>query len=370
MGRGLACVMLTCVAITVTGCLGNQDQSVSEVQMPDREPALSDPLVTAETADAADPEQRFVEPGAAPEDQISDASASVQVADASPAGFLAFLRPAAPAAPAPAIADAAVGEGTSQPDDTNFVETDTGLGDDPILDAVSSADSIAPEPEADTVAVAAAPARRGLFGGLGLFGGGRQKAALVPQDDIDAQASGKPDATVPTSVTPAPSSEPDVALGAVMPFGQVGRVCGARKRDLGTRVDRFPTRGSTYALFDSVEGSIEPRAFYISGFGDGCVRIVTAANAVFGAPSMHERLRYGLPSNTLVSSQTDKAYKRLKSKICRVGRNKPCPADGMASLERNTVFVTLYRSFTGNQDWSNLLLHDGALVASDIKQLR
>ncbi|MGX9354821.1 hypothetical protein ACS3SW_06560 [Roseobacteraceae bacterium S113] len=163
------------------------------------------------------------------------------------------------------------------------------------------------------------------------------------------------------------SNEPDVTAGAPLAFGSVGRVCDVSGRALGREVSKFPERGRRgYKLYDSKPGGTDPRAFYITGFADGCPRQVTAANVIFGAPSMHERLRYGLPADTLPSSRTDEAYKKLKSRICGVARSAPCGRN-IDKLERNTVFVTMYESFTGNQAWSNLLLHDGAVYESDRK---
>ncbi|WP_425038339.1 hypothetical protein [Primorskyibacter sp. S187A] len=187
--------------------------------------------------------------------------------------------------------------------------------------------------------------------GFRLFGLGRRSGA----------GSGGSD---PSSATEAA----DVTPGAPLSFGAVGRVCEVRGKALGREVERFPEKRSAYTLYDTAPGSTEARAFYITGFSDGCARQVTAANVIFGAPSMHERLRYGLPADTLPASRTDEAYKTLKAKVCGVRRNQPCGAR-IDKLEANTVFVTMYQSFTGNRNWSNLLLHDGALYASDIKQM-
>ncbi|MCH2163539.1 MAG: hypothetical protein MK098_02655 [Marinovum sp.] len=255
--------------------------------------------------------------------------------------------------------------------------------DDTANEALADAEGASAPDTADAVALASAsePAlekrkagttapRRGLLGGFGLFQ--RRSDAPAPSElaaRYTDEATGGAQGGLPTTL-PA-SSEPDVAAGAPLAFGQVGRVCGLRGRGLGKRVARFPERGqSGFALYDTEPGSIDARAFYITGFDDGCARQITAANAIFGAPSMHERLRYGLPSNTLPTSETDVAYKRLKSRICKVPRNQPCSPSGIKRIERNTVFVTLYESFSDNNRWSNVLLHEGALFASDIKQAR
>jgi hypothetical protein len=229
--------------------------------------------------------------------------------------------------------------------------------DAPASDALEAAPSGA-EAQADESGAPASSRGGGFLAGL--FGGGGGGFAETER----AVGGPGPEAT-PARVS---GSEPDVTPGAPLDFGAVGRVCDLLRGDRGDRVARFPEnrlRGG-YALYDSAPGSSTARAFYITGFSDGCARVVTAANVVFGAPSMHERLRYGLPAGTLPVSRTDEAYKTLKARICRVPRSAPC-GDRIDRLERNTVFVTMYESFTGNRNWSNLLLHDGAVLAADRK---
>ena len=63
---------------------------------------------------------------------------------------------------------------------------------------------------------------------------------------------------------------------------------------------------------------------------------------MFGAPSMHEQLRYGQPSEEYPYSDTDKAYEKIKSQICRVGKRKPC-GSAISRLERDTVFIRQQR---------------------------
>jgi hypothetical protein len=159
----------------------------------------------------------------------------------------------------------------------------------------------------------------------------------------------------------------DVPFGTVLPFGEVARVCEAKTNgSLGRRLDQAPESGRGYKLYDSAPHTIGARTFYVTGFKDNCPRQFTAALAVFGAPEVHEQLRYGLPSKSYPYSTTDKAYEKVKSAVCRVGKSKPCGAK-MPALERNTVFISTYEKFSDNARWADILLHDGVVVAAAIK---
>jgi hypothetical protein len=157
----------------------------------------------------------------------------------------------------------------------------------------------------------------------------------------------------------------DVAAGTRLPFGEVARACDAKKSDMGKRIEKAGA-GRGYAIYDSQPGATGPRSFYVTGFDDGCARKFTAALAMFGAPSMHEQLRYGRPSDLYPYSDTDRAYEKVKSSVCGVGRRKPCGSN-IRQLERDTVFVSVYERFSDNGRWADILLHDGAVLASAIK---
>ena len=77
---------------------------------------------------------------------------------------------------------------------------------------------------------------------------------------------------------------------------------------------------------------------------------------------MHEQIRYGAAAGEQPESLVDKAYNKVKRLICRVGSNKPC-GNRMRSLQRDTVFVTVYESFGGSGRWADMLLHDGKVEA-------
>ena len=165
---------------------------------------------------------------------------------------------------------------------------------------------------------------------------------------------------------PAPAVQSDIAFGTVLPYGQLAVICDVPTRKMGKKIASFPERRETFALYDSDPGNTAPHSFYLTGFDDGCARQFTASLAVFGSVAMHEQLRYGLPAEVQPYSDTDKAYEALKSKVCRVPRREPC-GQRLSRLERDTVFVSIYERFGGNARWKNLLLHDGDVLAQDIK---
>ncbi|MEP5089974.1 MAG: hypothetical protein ABJR23_11165 [Paracoccaceae bacterium] len=159
----------------------------------------------------------------------------------------------------------------------------------------------------------------------------------------------------------------DVASGTSLPFGDVARVCDARGQRLGKEIARFPERGKGYRLYDSAPGATTPHTFYVTGFRDGCPRQFTAALAIFGAPSMYEQLRYGGAAENHSRSATDKAYEKVKSRVCGVAKRKPCGRK-IKSLERGTVFISVYERFEDNARWADILVHDGTVLAANIKK--
>lgn len=165
------------------------------------------------------------------------------------------------------------------------------------------------------------------------------------------------------------ASGPDarvVPVGTRLPYGEVARVCDAGPRQFGKEIARYPDKGRGYRLYDSYPGAVNQRNFYLTGFKDRCARVFTAALVVFGSAGMHEQLRYGRPAKIQPYSNTDKSYEKVKSKVCRVKRGKPC-GKALNKLEKNTVFVSFYDRFGGSSRWGNFLLHNGVLVARDIK---
>lgn len=217
--------------------------------------------------------------------------------------------------------------------------------------------------------------RRGLFG---LLAGAR--ANEKAEDDVPVVRNASLGAAIPPRQTQRkePVSKkrngrkhkgPDVQIvpfGTALPPGLVARVCDLPGGRLGKQVEKFPARGRGYKLIDSNPGSTKTRPFYVTGFDDNCARTFTAALALFGSPTMHEQLRYGLPSKVQPYSTTDKAYEGIKRSVCGVGRKKACGSK-IKTLEKNTVFVSIYDRIGSNAQWSNILIHDGWVLASDRK---
>lgn len=234
-----------------------------------------------------------------------------------------------------------------------------------ILSALFAGTKPDPDPQTAPAPDAATPPadpekRRGL---LGLFRGN------AVADDTVQTASLTPDATgrgIFGTARPAGIDMLDVPVGAVLPYGSVARVCDATPRNMGRKIDKAPARGSGFTLYDSEPQSTGARTFYVTGFADGCARQFTAALAMFGAPSMHEQLRYGRPAEDYPYSDTDEAYEKVKRQICRVGKRKPC-GSAIRRLERDTVFVSTYENFGNNARWADILLHDGQVMAAAIK---
>ena len=162
---------------------------------------------------------------------------------------------------------------------------------------------------------------------------------------------------------PAPQVD-EIGFGTALPFGEVARVCDVREQDLGKMVEEPAARG--YRLFDSQPGSAGARSFYITGFADDCARQLTAANVLFGTPSVYEQLHYGPGGENLPIAETDAAYEAIKASVCGVGKGKPCGAR-INSLERRTVFVNAYALPRDNASWSEMLIHDGSVVATSRK---
>jgi len=187
--------------------------------------------------------------------------------------------------------------------------------------------SLAPDARAQT------NRRRGLFGGI----------AKAASSGIDAQ---------------------DVPFGTVLPYGTVARVCDARRQSLGKKIESASASG--YKLYDSNPAASGPRTYYITGFADNCPRQLTAAHVVLGSPSFYELLHYGPTGAHLVTGETDRAYEKVKGRVCGVRKGKPC-GSRMRQLERGTFFVNAYERMDDNTRWSEMLVHDGAVIAAALK---
>lgn len=138
---------------------------------------------------------------------------------------------------------------------------------------------------------------------------------------------------------------------------------------MGKKIAQYPKRRPKYRIYDTKPGSVGRRSFYITGFPDGCARQFTAALAMFGSPALHELMRYGPGGDALPYAKTDAAYDKIKRRVCNVGKRRPCGAS-ISKLERGTAFVSIYERYEVNSRWAEVLLHDGAVLASDIKSNR
>mmetsp|Transcript_23459 Transcript_23459/g.41228 ORF Transcript_23459/g.41228 Transcript_23459/m.41228 type:complete len:367 (-) Transcript_23459:45-1145(-) len=261
------------------------------------------------------------------EEPVDPAQAQAQEAAERPKGVLDWLRRAAAA--------------QSATDVTEPVES--------AADAVKPLDTAA---EASTLAIPPEPA---------------PEMAAAPIEEVDPKPRGLFGRKLtPRQVTAQGPDALDVPLGTMLPFGEVARVCDARGQKLGKLVEQAARKGANYKLYDTAPDSAAPRIFYVTGFSDHCPRQFTAALALFGAPQMHEQLRYGLPAEEYPYSTTDKAYEKVKSQVCRVGRAKPC-GTRISRLDQTTVFVSAYENFTENARWADILLHEGAVLAAALK---
>lgn len=193
-------------------------------------------------------------------------------------------------------------------------------------------------------------------------------AAIAPKPEVAPavpKTGGFFSRLIPVAPTEtAKSNLPEVDYGTVLPYGVIARNCAAKRQPLGRKVDSNSDSG--YTLFDSKPGTAGKRTFYITGFDDGCPRQVTAAQVLLGAPSLYEQLHYGPAGQHLAFGETDKAYEKVKGSVCGVRKGKPCGAK-MKKLERDTVFVNAYERLNDNTRWSEQLIHDGEVVASEMK---
>lgn len=242
----------------------------------------------------------------------------------------------------PPDAQTMVAQETDVPENPRILSTLFGIGVPAPVAETTAADPTLPVAKSEPEQPASRTGLKGLFGALT-----RQSAP----EAVTASLSN------PSGV-PAPEAQ-----SVVPAFGNVASACGMARDTLGTKIEE--TAG--YQLYDTEPDSTAQRTFYVTGFDDKCPRQFRAAVALFGAPSMHETLRYGRPSDAYPYSDTDEAYERIKRAVCGVGKTKPC-GKKIDRLERATVFISTYEQFADNGRWSDILLHDGEVVATAFKQ--
>ena len=154
-----------------------------------------------------------------------------------------------------------------------------------------------------------------------------------------------------------------VAPGTLLPYGQIATVCGQPEAALGTPV----ATSSGYSLYDSAANSTALRVQYLTGFPDGCARIFSAALVLFGDVGTHEAIRY-LPSNSAMAySLTDTAYEQVKAQFCGVPSGQPCGRN-IDRLAAQSTFVTIYETFGSTPEWGEIFLHQGQVMAIDVRR--
>ena len=158
--------------------------------------------------------------------------------------------------------------------------------------------------------------------------------------------------------------EMDVPFEATVPFGTVARVCDATGKPLGQLVEE--AGDGAYQIYDSGPETMDLRKFYLTGLSDGCPRQFVAATAIFGTPTKYEELHLAEGAPEFQYAATDAAYDDIKLRICGAAPGETCGRK-MKKLERNTLFVSAY-DLTGEAErWTDILIHDGAVVATALK---
>lgn len=156
-----------------------------------------------------------------------------------------------------------------------------------------------------------------------------------------------------------------ISMGVSLPYGRMARVCDFKTSDLGRKVDSYAGDDQGYQLYDSKPGATGLRSFYLTGFDDKCARQFSGALVMVSSAETYEGLMFSPARKTLPQSKTDSAYHRLKQKICNVTAALPC-GKRMNKLSKSTVFVSIYERF-GAGRWKNILVHDGEVLAMDLK---
>lgn len=147
---------------------------------------------------------------------------------------------------------------------------------------------------------------------------------------------------------------------ATVEQGPVGKACGVRGKALGKVVEKGPGK---WKLYDTAPGSTKTRAFYLTGFADGCPRRFNGAVAMFGSVDLYELVHYGPVGVKPSGSATDQAYARLRARSCGSGA---CSERSVKRLQRSVAFVNVYPT-ASNPKRLELLLNKGKLAAVSTK---
>ena len=224
---------------------------------------------------------------------------------------------------------------------------------DQLLAGPDAAGPDAAGPDAAGPVVTDAPQRRGFLRLFGLRAAGPATAA---------------DAALPLAAGPRvdAGTGPDalqVSPGSLLPYGQIATVCGLSEADMGSRI----AVASGYEIYDTAASTTTLRVHYITGFPDGCARIFSAALVLFGDVGTHEAIRYLPASSGMTYSATDTAYEQVKAQFCAAPSGQPCGRN-LDRLSGHTTFVTIYETFGTNPEWGEIFLHDGQVMAIDVRR--
>ena len=165
-----------------------------------------------------------------------------------------------------------------------------------------------------------------------------------------------------TSMATGPDAR-QVAPGTLLPHGQIATVCGVSTSALGTRI----AASAGYELYDSTPNQTALRVHYLTGFPDGCARIFSAALVLFGDVGTHEMVRYLSANAEMPYSGTDAAYEQVKAQFCGVPTGQPCGRK-LDRLAAHSTFVTIYETFGTNPEWGEIFLHEGQVMAIDVRR--
>lgn len=322
----------------VFGLAACSDPLASLDRLADVDVAESDPAAAALPDADEVAREGFLGTAAAEGEVPAAAVAPDEPVAAEKGGFLrGLINRAANADPAAAIAaDVAAKQSEGVVIETTAVTTNGSASDAVPVDAPVKLAALTPD---DTSPRDELNQKRG---GFGLFGGGTAKKNK-PRTGPDTR---------------------DVEYGTQLAFGEIARVCDAKGKSLGKKVASLGRRG--FALYDSNSGIRDKRTYYITGFDDSCPRQFTAANALFGAPSFYETIRFSAAGKHLPYAATDTAYDKVKSKVCRVGKKKRCGKQ-ISKLDAELAFVSAYEFGEHNGKWKEFLIYDGTVLASAVK---
>ncbi len=263
------------------------------------------------------------------------------------------------------------------PDAPALTDEDIPAGEPPVDEADDTpADAAEAAPSTPPPATGENPPRRGL---RALFA----RKPTPPSPPVEAPEAPPPVADPETAADPVPSNAApsrrsgllgllgkrtpdgradDNGIVGPVPFGQLARDCDVTRRAMGPEV----ARANAYALHDTDPTATGPRDQYLTGFADGCARRFTAALALFGSAQVHEATRY-VEDNDTPYSETDRAYEKIKNRVCGVKNGQVCPIDRAPRLDKDTAFVTVYPDFGGAGEWLEIFLHKGEVAATSTR---